>query len=724
MIGERRARDLMVPLGPQLQAYPEELIRQRPGHDGRPEYLVRWSVLKCGEVSKVSEHYLRDLSMNHLGVQEAFPETQEAWTMWQSERWRLMCGRWYAGLPGSWQKVGPQALQLLCSTLSMCSVHMPASGLSPGSSGKQEPWTCSCICCAILSLKFVGVRARCCRLWQPTMLQDGIEQHMDFDSRYTLLELFAETTSSEEHCMAFEGIHLPQIPGKLLFSLVKRYLCVTSLLDQLNNSPEPGAGDQSSPSTMREKNRGQRELEFSMAVGNLISELVRSMGWARNISEQGTLPPRPLRSIFQPCISGPPLLLPTIVTIPRRQGWAFRQRSEFSSRSGYGEYVQQTLQPGMRVRMLDDYEEISAGDEGEFRQSNSGVPPVQVFWQSTGRTYWVHWHMLEILGAEEATGDSASAAVEKGAGATVLGTAFPSWDWKPVDGLYCLPYLQIEPQKNEELGYLTQAEWWELLFFIKKLDICEQQPIFQNLQEKLDETLGEKALGEISVPVEMAEGLLQVLSNRFEGSTLRDLLNSQIYTKYGLLPDELSSLSSRSHCCSSDPEEEPKSEASFSEEETESPKAKTEPPKAESQPAKAKTEPPMAQSDSQLFNQLLVTEGMVLSPEMKEAASEMARALRGPGPRSSLDQHVAAVVATVQISSLDTNLQLSGLSALSQALEEVTERDHPLVRPDRSLRLACYRGKRSGLNLWAVRLMVEGRSNQELERLRVKKGSS
>lgn len=38
---------------------------------------------------------------------------------------------------------------------------------------------------------------------------------MDFDSRYTLLELFAETTSSEEHCMSFEGIHLPQVPAGL-----------------------------------------------------------------------------------------------------------------------------------------------------------------------------------------------------------------------------------------------------------------------------------------------------------------------------------------------------------------------------------------------------------------------------------------------------------------------------------------------------------------------------
>lgn len=40
--------------------------------------------------------------------------------------------------------------------------------------------------------------------------QDGIEQHMDFDSCYTLLELFAET-SLEEHSMSFEGIPLPQV---------------------------------------------------------------------------------------------------------------------------------------------------------------------------------------------------------------------------------------------------------------------------------------------------------------------------------------------------------------------------------------------------------------------------------------------------------------------------------------------------------------------------------
>lgn len=89
--------------------------------------------------------------------------------------------------------------------------------------------------------------------------------------------------------------------------------------------------------------------------------------------------------------------------------------------------------------------------------------------------------------------------------------------------------------------------------------------------------------------------------------------------------------------------------------------------------------------------------------------AEMARALRGPGPRSSLDQHVAAVLATVQISSLDTNLQLSGLDALSQAVEEVTERDHPLVRPDRSLRLAVLQREGFGWQLSYEKPFGEGR---------------
>lgn len=135
------------------------------------------------------------------------------------------------------------------------------------------------------------------------------------------------------------------------------------------------------------------------------------------------------------------------------------------------------------------------------------------------------------------------------------------------------------------------------------------------------QALGEKTMGELSVPIEMAEGVLQVLSNRFEGSNLCDLLNSRIYIKYGLLPKEVgSSPSSRRHSCTPEPEEGSKSAANFSEKE-EACRTNAVPPKAEMELASAKTESPKAQSDSQLFNQLLVTEGITLSPETQEAAT-------------------------------------------------------------------------------------------------------
>lgn len=54
MVGERCSGELMViSLGPQLKAVPEELIRQRYGPSLYTEYLVKWSVSKCREAGKV-----------------------------------------------------------------------------------------------------------------------------------------------------------------------------------------------------------------------------------------------------------------------------------------------------------------------------------------------------------------------------------------------------------------------------------------------------------------------------------------------------------------------------------------------------------------------------------------------------------------------------------------------------------------------------------------------
>lgn len=204
-----------------------------------------------------------------------------------------------------------------------------------------------------------------------------------------------------------------QIPGKLLFSLVKRYLCVTSLMDKLNTAgaesgsekldtcPSP-ASSSSSSAHQTEQLRVQREFDFTMAMANLISELVRVMGWDRNRQpldgsahltgvvvsgeDQGEEASRPvLRSIFQPRFCASPVTLTTssggaapAATPPKKKANGFKTRSDFTCRSAYVEYVQDNLKSGMMVRMLEDYEEVSAGDEGEFRYSNDGSPPVQV----------------------------------------------------------------------------------------------------------------------------------------------------------------------------------------------------------------------------------------------------------------------------------------------------------------------------------------------------------
>lgn len=717
MVGERCSGELMViSLGPQLKAVPEELIRQRCGPSLYTEYLVKWSVSKCREAGRVgAEEGKAEYIFMWLSPLEVYANCYKLinkWALSQVSQHEPMGGsRSIPQDPDNLENVAMGEMEAdvralvrrasrqlaegstsghtaaLLHTVHVLSAYAsigPLAGVFRESGALDLLMRMLCSsesqlrCSAgkmlqILAAHSTGSRAH---VLLSLSQQDGIEQHMDFDSRYTLLELFAETTSSEEHCIALEGIHLPQIPGKLLFSLVKRYLGVTSLLDELEHSPEPGARK-----TGQGKTRAQQELEFSLAMGSLISELMRNLGWAWNLSEADTArPQRPVRSIFQPCLPGSTPPLPTVPVPPHGSGKAFRQRSEFFSLGAYGKYVQRLLRPGMRVRMLDNFEELSAGDEGEFRQSNNSAPPAQVFWLSTGRTYWVPWYSLRILGPEELT-KASTASRQKESVTTVLSTALLPWAWKPVDGLCSLPYLQPEPQSTEEPGCLSQAEWWQLLFFIRKLDASEQETIVQNLQKNQDETLVDGALGELAVPMEMAKGLLQVLEDRLEGTTLSDLLSSQIYIKYGHLPRALGSSPSPSHSCTSDPQEESHAQTPFSKgDDAESSAAKAEDPTAEIEAAATgQTAPPVAQSDTQLFKQLVVSEGMTLPPDMELTVSGMVRDFQGRDSHSKLDLNATVIGATFKISYPDTSTQIVGLSALSMAMEEARDHDHPLV---------------------------------------------
>lgn len=131
--------------------------------------------------------------------------------------------------------------------------------------------------------------------------------------------------------------------------------------------------------------------------------------------------------------------------------------------------------------------------------------------------------------------------------------------------------------------------------------------------------------------MEMAKGLLQVLEDRLEGTTLSDLLSSQIYIKYGRLPSALGSSPSPSHSCTSDPQEESHAQAPFSKgDDAESSTAKAEDLTAEIEAAATgQIAPPVAQTDTQLFKQLVVSEGMTLPPEVELTVSGESEAWRG-----------------------------------------------------------------------------------------------
>ncbi|XP_061823138.1 cullin-9 isoform X1 [Nerophis lumbriciformis] len=644
MVGERRNGNLLVQIGPRLQAYPEELIRQRRTHDGQIEYLIRWCLaavddgtasggVNCagsgGGVSPgaggsggstsgdvKSENVLMWMSMEDvyancpslLGKRKA--DSQRPLQPQETQGEEEACAAegtfdetelldMKEDVKNLVRRARKQMAKKSELSISIThTIHVLSAYASIGSLvGVFKETGALNLLMELLCNKETQTRRSAGKMLRALAShdagsrayvllslsqQDGIEQHMDFDNRYTLLELFAETTSSEEHGISFESIHLPQIPGKLLFSLVKRYLCVTSLMDKLNTVGVDSSSDRqeascspassSSTSTcshQTERLRVQCEFEFTMAMANLISELVRVMGWDRKLSHgsaplyrgdgawaKGADASLPIwRSIFQPRFSSLPVVIGAAqdasphggAASKKKAGNGYKTRSDFASRSAYVEYVQDNLKSGMALRMLEDYEEVSAGDQGEFRYSNDGSPPVQVYWNALRRTYWVHWHMVEILGSGS-SGPADKETMEKASSLTEtirLTSASQTIFSKPPGGLYSLPYLADNPQT--EPAALSRAEWWEVLFFIKKLEGKEQHEVNHLLLLSLGDQeaeLDDAALISLLVPGDVAKKVLHYLKQHLPSSCLSELLCSHAFCKHylrsggGCLEDE------------------------------------------------------------------------------------------------------------------------------------------------------------------------------------------
>lgn len=201
------------------------------------------------------------------------------------------------------------------------------------------------------------------------------------------------------------------------------------------------------------------------------------------------------------------------------------------------------------------------------------------------RTYWVHWHMVEILGSgsssqsDRETQEKASTLTETlklTAGKMDFLPATPpapqlfsssppplppvsqTFFSKPPGGLYSLPYLTEALQAEPLL--LSRAEWWEVLFFIKKLEPKQQQEVHSLLQQSLEDQVGPLAVSPVSglepadpslssvqevqpddasliglsVPGDVSKKLLHYLKQALPSWCLDDLLCSHAFCKHYL----------------------------------------------------------------------------------------------------------------------------------------------------------------------------------------------
>ncbi|NXT07977.1 CUL9 protein, partial [Prunella fulvescens] len=248
MVNEKHSDTLLVQLGPNLQARPEKLLRQRRGHDDRPEYLVRWSVVSSEErAAGGSSACSGESKAENISVWMSAEEVCASCPALLGQRRPLAADvplgeasldeasldeasllEMKADVRSLVQRAGRQVAEAGTPESSILStVHVLGAYASIGSlAGAFREAGAAELLTAMLCRREQRIRrgagqmlralgAHDAGIWAYVLLslsqQDGIEQHMDFDSRCTLLELFAEITSSAEHCMSFEGIHLPQV---------------------------------------------------------------------------------------------------------------------------------------------------------------------------------------------------------------------------------------------------------------------------------------------------------------------------------------------------------------------------------------------------------------------------------------------------------------------------------------------------------------------------------
>ena len=255
---------------------------------------------------------------------------------------------------------------------------------------------------------------------------------------------------------------------------MKKYLRVMSLIDNIEQNRE------SMPSSSSFVNL---QFQLSFATSQLIGELCHALGWSSS----------PVVPNENPVIGGS-IFVPSIqrsFDLSSSKASKYKRKSDFPNKDAYGEYVKSVLEPGMRATMLEDYESVSTGDVGEFKKSNDGTPPAQFLWDDYGDTYWVFWHMVELIDSTAATAtDSSSSPLEGNEmGIQIMICLYLFMINSNLLGFVGkaarLPY-GLFGREQQRANSVCRDHWWEVLGMLKLLPQDLQETICQKIGEMTD----------------------------------------------------------------------------------------------------------------------------------------------------------------------------------------------------------------------------------------------
>ena len=223
-----------------------------------------------------------------------------------------------------------------------------------------------------------------------------------------------------------------------------------------------------------------KRFEFAMKFAELMDDIFMVMGWGPNLlkSIDGTCCSRQHSNAKMSIFTG--LTDTHKLPQPVKASTAYKNRKDFTSEHEYGRYLKSVLKEGMWVKARCEFDDvISVGQKGQFRCSNSRSPPVRVDWEGYG-LHWVHWHVLEIIEENHCKISFINVSIS-----IMQLSVFTVGESKQLDQSTSTGMPRKHPYGLNIVGShgktMERTDWWELLFYLKKLDSSKLESVLTML---------------------------------------------------------------------------------------------------------------------------------------------------------------------------------------------------------------------------------------------------